>query len=250
MGRHEAEFELRLSRGGDDLRAAQRLRYEVFVAEMGATGPGVDHAARRETDRFDPESEHLMLWDRRRPDMPVGVYRLMDQTAAARAGGFYSAAEYDLAPLLETGRPLLELGRSCLHRDYRGGMAMHHLWQGLARIVEARGIAILFGVASFPGTDTAAIAAPLSLLHHGHLAPPALRVRARDGCRMDLLPADAIDRRAAVLAMPALIKAYLRLGGVVGEGAHVDRAFNTTDVCLILDVAAMPPAARSRFGRA
>jgi putative hemolysin len=123
---------------------------------------------------------------------------------------------------------------------------MYHLWNGLAGYVAEHGIEILFGVASFHGTDIAALAQPLSLLHHRHLAPEALRVRARAAHfqRMDLIAEDALDRRAAMLEVPALIKAYLRLGGVVGEGAFVDHAFNTTDVCLIMDTGRMN--ARSR----
>jgi putative hemolysin len=131
----------------------------------------------------------------------------------------------------------MELGRSCVHPDYRGGTAMFHLWTALADYVAAHGIEILFGVASFHGTDPQALAAPLSLLHHRHLAPPELRVRARAFQPMDLMPEAAIDRRRAMLEVPALIKAYLRLGGVVGEGAFVDHAFNTTDVCLVMDTA-------------
>jgi putative hemolysin len=165
----------------------------------------------------------------------------MRRDQAEAAGSFYSASEYDLAPLLSSGRSLLELGRSCLHRDYRGGMAMFHLWNGLAGYIAEHEIEVLFGVASFHGTDGQALAAPLSLLHHNHLAPPELRVRARADAYQDmnLIAPDQLDRRAAMVQVPSLIKAYLRLGGFVGEGAYIDHAFNTTDVCLILDTEKM-----------
>jgi putative hemolysin len=167
---------------------------------------------------------------------------------ADHAGGFYTATEYDLSPLLESGRRLLELGRSCVHRDYRGGPAMFLLWNALAEYVIGNGVEILFGVASFHGTDLDALAQPLSFLHHNHLAPPDLRVRALPGHHtpMDMLAAEAVDRRAALAAIPPLIKGYLRLGGYVGAGAFVDRAFNTTDVCLLMDTARM--SARRREG--
>ena len=118
---------------------------------------------------------------------------------------------------------------------------MFLLWNALAEYVLDHGVEVLFGVASFHGTDIEALKLPLAWLHHHHLAPEALRVRVLPGHfqRMDLLPKDGLDRRAAMLAMPPLIKAYLRLGGFVGEGAFVDRAFNTTDVCLLMDTAAM-----------
>ena len=179
------------------------------------------------------------------------MYRLLRADQAAQAGQFYSEDEYDLSVLKASGRPLLELGRSCLHPDYRGGMGMYHLWHALAAYVEAHGIEILFGVASFHGTDVDALAAPLSLLHHRHLVPDDLRVTARpEGfAAMDRIPTAALDRKAAMLAVPALIKAYLRLGGFVGQGAFVDRAFNTTDVCLVLDVARMNESQRAIYTR-
>ena len=118
---------------------------------------------------------------------------------------------------------------------------MFHLWNGLADYVLDHGIEVLFGVASFHGTDVAALRMPLAYLHHHHLAPEPLRVRAQPAHfqRMDLVPADAIDRREAMVGTPALIKAYLRLGGFVGDGAFIDHEFNTTDVCLLMDTAKM-----------
>lgn len=242
-------FTAHLARDEADVQAAQRLRYEVFVAELGGDGPLVDHHNRLERDRFDPFFDHLMVRDPDRDDMVVGVYRLLRDERAREAGQFYSEDEYDLGPLRRSGRRLLELGRSCLHPDYRGGPAMFHLWQGLADYVVAHGIEVLFGTASFHGTDVARLAQPLSLLHHRHLAPEGLRVRARAFQSMDLVPEGAIDRVAAMLQVPALIKAYLRLGGCVGEGAYVDHAFNTTDVCLVMDTTRMSDRQRSVYTR-
>lgn len=227
-----------LANAPDDIAAAQRLRYDVFVDELGADGPLVDHAARREGDRFDPFASHLLLRDTARPpgDQVVGTYRFMTSEQAKAAGGFYSAYAYDLAPLTQSGLTLMELGRSCLHKDYRGGAGMLHLWAGLAAEVAARDTDLLFGVASFHGTDVQALAQPLSFLHHNHAAPADLRVTANGptAIRMDLLPPEAIDRVAAVKALPALIKAYLRLGACVGHGAFVDYDFNTVDVFVLL----------------
>ena len=233
-----ADFQVRLAQTDADVQAAQRLRYEVFVQELGGGGAMVDHAAELERDRFDPFFDHLLLTDLRNGKL-AGVYRVMRADMAARAGGFYSEAEYDLTPLVQSGRKLLELGRSCLDPAYRGGAAMHHLWGAWARYVAEHEIDVLFGVASFHGTDTATLAEPLSPLHHRHLAPPELRVRAREIASMDLIAEPDLDRRKAMLAVPSLIKAYLRLGGCVGEGAYIDRAFNTTDVCLFLDTKQM-----------
>ena len=249
------QFAVRLARDSADLRAAQRLRYEVFVAELGGDGALVDHSARLECDDLDPHFDHLLLIDTARDaaalEHVVGVYRLLPGDRAAALGRFYCDEEYDLSPLRATGRRLLELGRSCVHRDYRGGTAMVLMWNALAEYVLERDIEILFGVASFHGTDPHALRMPLACLHHFHGAPEALRVRVRPEHfqTMDLMPAEAVDRRAALAAMPALIRAYLRLGGVVGEGAFVDHAFNTTDVCLVMDTAQMSARHRSYYTR-
>ncbi|WP_412507338.1 GNAT family N-acetyltransferase [Roseovarius sp. SYSU LYC5161] len=252
MTRPAPRFETALARTSQDRRAAQALRYRVFVAEMGAGGDGVDHTAGIEQDDFDAYASHLLLRDRARPegDQVVGVYRLMDAQAARAAGQFYSEAEYDLAPLRSSGRTLLEMGRSCVHPDYRDGHALFHLWQGLAAHVRDSGAEILFGVASFHGTDPGALAKPLSLLHYRHLAPAPLRVRARVFEPMDRIPEDRLDRPAALRQMPPLIKAYLRLGGGVGAGAYVDHAFNTTDVCLVVDTAEMSARGRALYAGA
>lgn len=241
----DPDFKLKLAETPEELMAAQRLRYRVFVEELGGAGALVDHAARLEKDRFDPFFDHMILIDNAMDapeiDRVVGVYRLLRGDAAGQIGQFYSEDEYDLTALKQSGRKLLELGRSCLLPEYRGGAAMFHLWNGLAAYVYEHEIEVLFGVASFHGTDVEALAAPLSLLHHRHLAPEDLRVRAQPAHyqSMNLIPEERIDRRKAMLEVPALIKAYLRLGGFVGEGAFVDHAFNTTDVCLVMDTQRM-----------
>lgn len=243
MTAHSPRFELKLAAGEDDIRAGQRLRYDIFIEELGGDGPMVDHAARLERDAFDPIYDHLLLTDKAAPGAPVvGVYRMMRSDMLAPGARFYSEAEYDIEVLKRSGKRLLELGRSGVHRDYRKGAALRLLWQGLLAYVVRHRIDVMFGVASFHGTDPQVLAAPLSLLHHRHLAPEALRVRARRAQfqRMDLLAEDEIDRVAAMREVPALIKSYLRLGGYVGEGAFIDHDFNTTDVCIVVDIAKVP----------
>ncbi len=244
-------FTIKLAETEAELRAAQKLRYDVFVRELGSGGELVDHEAGLEKDRFDPYFDHMLAYDDSTGEI-IGVYRMLPGERAADTGQFYSEDEYDLSVLKNSGRRLLELGRSCLHKDYRGGSAMYHLWNGLAGYVAERQIEVLFGVASFHGTDVAALAQPLAMLHHNHLAPPDLRVRAQSEVfqSMDLVAPQDLDRRAAIVQVPALIKAYLRLGGFVGEGAFVDHNFNTTDVCLILDTARMNERQRRIYGGA
>ena len=241
------DFEVRLSKSADDLRAVQRLRYDVFVRELGASGPRLDHDLEIEADAFDAYSEHLMVLDRRRgadlASQLVGVYRMMSQAGAEDAGGFYTASEFDLAPLVQTGRQMMELGRSCLRKPYRGGPAMFYLWQALAQHVTHRGVEILFGTASFAGTDVGALTAPLSLLRREHLAQAQLRPKAIGAGAVPLGAAGEfeIDRLAALRAMPALIKAYCGWGAVFGGAAKVVQRFNRWVCCWLWVFLALNP---------
>ncbi|WP_068296853.1 GNAT family N-acetyltransferase [Pararhodobacter sp. CCB-MM2] len=252
----EKGYEVRLARDALDLKAAQRLRYEVFVEELGAHCAGADHANRLEQDALDAHFDHLLLIDRRADPESlshvVGVYRLLPQDRAEALGRFYSDSEYDLGPLRASGRKLVELGRSCVHPAHRRGAAMVFLWNGLAEYVIARGIEIMFGVASFHGADPEKHALALSWLHAHHLAPEALRVTVHPGPQaraMDLLPPEGLDKAQALAGIPPLIRAYLRLGGFVGQGAYLDHDFNTTDVCLIMDTSAMDARAVDHYTR-
>ncbi|MEM9726428.1 MAG: GNAT family N-acyltransferase [Pseudomonadota bacterium] len=247
-------FTVRLAESEEDVRRAQALRYEVFVEEMGAKPSPEDAAVRRESDRFDAFCEHLLLIDNgepgadgvRDPGKPegpvVGVYRLL-RGSTARGGpgapgpGFYTSSEYDLAPIEALTRETLELGRSCVAADYRGTGAMQMLWIALSQYIAIHDIALMFGTASFHGVEIEPLRVPLSFLHHHHLAPEDLRPRALEEhyVDMNLLPKEEVNRNEAMRALPALMKGYMRLGGFVGDGAFIDREFNTVDVCLIMD---------------
>ncbi len=244
-------FQVKLAETKEELVAAQRLRYRVFVEELGSDGPLVDHARQLERDDFDPYFDHLILTCDSRPDEVVGVYRLLRDDQARSAGQFYSEQEYDLGVLKSSGRRMMELGRSCLDPAVRGGMGMYHLWSALSRYIFENNIEILFGVASFHGTNIEELAQPLSLLHHRHLAPADLRVRARaDHFQdMNLIAPEALDRRAAMVQVPSLIKAYLKLGGYVGEGAYIDVGFNTTDICLVMDTKRLCESQKSIYAK-
>ena len=251
----DKHLQVRLAQDARDLRAAQRLRYRVFVQELGASGDLVDHHNQLEIDPYDDFFDHLLLIDPLRSadelQDVVGVYRLLRSDRLGAGARFYAEDEFDLGPLRASGRRLMELGRSCVDPEFRGGTAMLLLWNGVADYVLEHGVEVMFGPASFHGTDMAALAQPLSYLHHHHLAPPALRVAARAAARieMDQMPPDQIDPRAASKAIPPLIKAYLRLGGFVGDGAWVDYAFNATDVCVVMDTHAMSARHRAFYTR-
>jgi len=233
------ELVVRLAETREEIDAALALRYTVFYDEMAAK-PNAEMAARRQDfDDFDPIADHLIAIDRalgEGPEAVVATYRLIRREAAAAHGHFYSEDEYDIAPLLGWPGPILELGRSCVGEGHRTRATMTLMWRGLAEYVMHHDIGVMFGCASLHGTDPHELALPLAYLHHNHLAPPELRPRALPGrfVDMDLMAAGEIDRRQALVALPPLIKGYLRLGGFVGEGAVVDEQFNTTDVCVIV----------------
>jgi putative hemolysin len=254
MNDETGRFEARLAETAEEVAAVQHLRYRVFVEELGACVTDGDRERAVERDAFDAHCDHLILIDHhqtsaRARDRVVGGYRLLRGEIAASGPGFYGSGEYDLTRLARCAGRSVELGRSCVAPEYRGGVAMLLLWNALAGYVSQHGIEILFGVASFPGRDPGAIAEALSNLHHFHRAPSALRVRARPELfqDMNLVPRDKVDVRRAMTMTPPLIRAYLRHGGVVGDGAVIDRGFNTVDVCLLMETARMTARYRNFY---
>lgn len=232
-------FHLRLAETPDEVAASQALRYQVFVEEMAAQPTPERETEKREFDRFDPFCDHLLVFDTDAASAPgkvIATYRFMRREAAQRAGGFYTATEYDIGSLEAYQGEVMELGRSCVHPDYRAGANMQLVWRGITDYVMHFGVDLMFGCASLPTVEPSDVAEQLSYLYHHHLAPPALRPRARPELRvrMDRLPPEAIDTKAALQALPPLIKGYLRLGGFVGDGAVIDADFGTTDVCVVV----------------
>lgn len=232
-------LQVRLAESAADIDAAQALRYRIFYEALGAHAAAEAAGRQRDCDRFDARCDHLLVLDRNRgsgPGRVVGTYRLLRRGAAARLGGFYSAGEFDIAPLVAYPGEILELGRSCVDSAYRARPTMQLLWSGIAAYVFHYDIALMFGCACLRGTDPDALAIPLSYLHHRHLAPPAMRARALAARRVEMnrLPSAAIDRKRALAGLPPLIKGYLRLGGFVGDGAVIDADFNTIDVCIVV----------------
>ena len=233
------DFEVRLARTPAEIDAAQALRYRVFYEEMGAHPSPEMAADRRDYDAFDRVCDHLLVLDRRRGEGPegiVGTYRLIRRSAAAKAGRFYSSAEYGIQKMIDYPAEVLELGRSCIAKDARNTATMQMLWRGIALYAYHYDIKVMFGCASFPGTDPSQHAMALSYLYHDHLAPPEIRVRALPEryVDMNMLPPDSYDKRKAMTRVPPLIKGYLRLGGFVGDGAVIDSEFASTDVFIIV----------------
>lgn len=234
---------VRLAVDGDDVAAAQALRYRVFYEEMSARPTEEMRALRRDFDAFDLICDILLVEDAAREpgDQVVGTYRLLRQEVAERNGGFYSEAEYDLSPirpLFTRERQALELGRSCVDRSYRNNATIHLLWRGIASYVGRHRIGWMFGCASLHGTDPDVLAPQLSFLYHNCLAPEDRRARAvpERHVEMNRLPADRLENRRVLQSLPPLVKGYLRLGGTIGDGAVVDHQFGTTDVFVLVSL--------------
>jgi putative hemolysin len=233
------DFEVRLASTAAEIDAAQALRYRIFYEEMSAHASPEMAALRRDFDAFDDVCDHLLVLDRRRGEGPegiVGTYRLIRREAASRAGRFYSSAEYDIQRIIDYPGEVLELGRSCIAKDARNTATMQMLWRGIALYAYHYNIQLMFGCASMPGTDPQQHAQALSYLYQNHLAPPEIRARALPHryVDMNMLAPGSFDARRALARVSPLIKGYLRLGGFVGDGAVIDREFDSTDVFIIV----------------
>ncbi len=259
-------LEVRLARTRADVKLAQRLRYDVFYGEMSATPSLTARMRRRDEDRYDAVCDHLLVFDTAPAPEPgavwhtglrrnrvIGTYRVLRQEVAERTLGFYTQGEYDIAPLIAARSPryrFMELGRSCVLKPYRNKRTVELLWHGLWTYVREHKVDVMIGCDSFEGTDPSEHAMALSFLYHHALASPDWMVRAHDHLHvpMNCIPKDKIDQRAALRELPPLIKGYLRLGAMVGDGAVIDHQFGTTDVLIVLPVEKIDPRYFGHFG--
>lgn len=229
----------RLAASGAEVRAAQKLRHAIFSSEFAAPSDesGID------ADGYDTLCDHLIVLDTAiegtDTDRIIGTYRLLPQQKLA-GRSFYSDSAFDIGALLERhdGRRFLELGRSCVLPDYRSKRTIELLWQGIWAYCRRNAIDVMFGCASFAGRVPAQHAMALAFLNHHARATGAWAVSARPEARvdMDFMPPEAIDLKAAMRALPPLIKGYLRLGATFGDGAVIDHAFASVDVLVVLPV--------------
>ena len=238
-------FVIRLAAGARDLRQAQKLRYRVFFEEGGALASAEAAATGRDICPFDAICDHLVVVDTEattrtgeRRERIVGTYRLLRREVAEVQGGFYSHGEFDLDPFMarHPNLRLLELGRSCVHADYRAKRVIELLWRGLYLYACHHAIDALIGCASLPGTNLAALETPLSFLLGQACAEPDWVVSALPHRAAKFTPRATVDvdARRALAMLPPLVKAYLRTGARFGRDAVIDHQFGTTDVFAIL----------------
>jgi putative hemolysin len=242
----KTRFDVVWARDEEDVRQAQRLRYRVFAEEMGArlTVPNGSPAG-HDIDLFDPFCEHLLVRASAGGDelCPViGTYRVLTPASAKRVGGLYSDGEFDLTRLRPLRANMVELGRSCVHPDWRTGGAILALWGALAEFMHRNRLDTMIGCASVTMRDGGHFAASLwDQLRRTHLAPVQWQVSARLA-----LPVDELQNDLSVEA-PALIKGYLRCGAKVLGAPAWDPDFNTADLPLLLRIDDLPARYRKHF---
>ena len=251
-------LEVRLAQSKGDVKRAQRLRYKVFYKDGNAIADAATMLAQRDKDAFDKICDHVMVIDHAaKPSLSgkqpvVGTYRLLRQDIADHHGGFYTSSEFDIAGLMRRQRGLkfLELGRSCVLPQYRTKRTVELLWHGVWSYVRRYQFDVMIGCASFEGTDPKNLALPLSFLHHFASTPDGWHASAHASRRIDMnmMAKDAIDTKAALRALPPLIKGYLRVGAFVGDGAVIDHQFGTTDVLIVMPVSAINQRYLGHFG--
>ena len=235
-----AGFDVVWARDEEDIREAQRLRYSVFVDEMGASlAPPKGSPPGHDIDLFDPFCEHLLV---RARGSVIGTYRVLTPANAKRVGGLYSDVEFDLTRLRPLRAKMLELGRSCVHRDWRSGGAILALWGALAEFMHRNQLDTVIGCASVSMRDGGHFAASLwERLRQTHLAAANWHVTPRLA-----LPVAEL-RNDLPVETPALIKGYLRCGGKVLGPPAWDPDFNTADLAMLLRIEDLPSRYKRHF---
>ena len=211
----------------EEVIASQRLRYQIFAEEMGAQLPTANEGLDR--DHYDEYCQHLLIKDTMTGQL-AGSTRILPDHLADRAGGFYSEGEFDLSRLLPLPGRVIEVGRTCIHPDYRKGRALTLLWTSMAQYMDIHQIDYMFGCASIPMNDGGYQAhSIMEVMRNQHLSNEAFRVTPQ------LALPDINELPSSFVNMPPLLKAYLRLGLKVCGEACWDPDFNVADVFVLLD---------------
>ena len=236
------KFVVKIADKKSELKKAQALRYSVFYNEKKAIPTISKKILKLDYDNVDKFADHLIVLDNNRKGIEnkiVGTYRLIRGDIAVHFGGFYTSAEFDLSKILNSynHNQILELGRSCVHQDYRNGTVMNLLWKAIAEYIKLYDIKILLGCASFHGTNVMKYTNELSYLRKNFSLPDKLSVKSLD---TKIYPSyteinSNINDLRTFVKLPPLIKGYLRIGGKVSYDCFVDYKFNTIDLCVIVN---------------
>jgi len=227
-------FLVKIADSEHEVKAAQKLRFEVFNLEMNE-GLKESFETGLDEDQFDKHSDHLIVIDRNN-DRIVGTYRLLTKYIANSNGGFYSEGEFDLTNLKKLPMEILEMGRSCVHKDYRSNGVINLLWAGIAKYVQMTNAKYLFGCGSLHTHNVDEINQIFSYLKSKYYADDKYRVYPLEKCVVPGLRDNVAidDTRGVMKKIPPLLKGYFRTGAQICGEPALDAEFGTTDFFILL----------------
>ena len=229
-------FTIKIAESNFEIKKAQSLRYKIFFKEKNIKKKSFKFLLQRDYDFYDKISDHLIIIDNNREirDNVIGTYRLLRGNCAKLYRGFYTEQEFDISNLKKnfSSKDILELGRSCVHPQYRSGIILKLLWQGISNYIKMYKIKILMGCASFHGTNPSKFKDEFSLLYENYRLPEDYDVKSLQSNEISFNK--NINHSTTLNKLPPLIKGYLRAGGMVSENFYIDTEFETIDYCVIM----------------
>ena len=229
-------FTIKIASSNFEIKKAQSLRYKIFFKEKKIKKKSLKSLLQRDYDFYDKISDHLIIIDDNLgvKDNVVGTYRLLRGNCAKLYRGFYTEQEFDISNLKKnfSSKNILELGRSCVHPQYRSGIILKLLWQGISKYIKIYKIKILMGCASFHGTNPSKFQDEFSLLYGNYRLPETYDIKSLQHNEISF--SKNINQSTILNRLPPLIKGYLRAGGMVSESFYIDREFETIDYCVIM----------------
>lgn len=234
-------YDVRLAQSLQEIQAAQNLRYEVLFKESGGQVSREMLTAQREEDEWDEIAYHVIVVDRKKQDAIVGTVRLVSSEALAEGQNFYTEHAFDLSGLLGHYGKALELSRACVSPQGRGGAILMLMWKFVMQFIAENKYEVLFGCASFAGTDYLKHTEILSWLYHKHLAKPELMPKVKDSVQsVDIEEFESTPGKGKERGqVPTLLRGYLKIGARISDHAVIDPVFNTTFVAIYVDTIEM-----------
>ncbi len=241
------DFQIKLAQTEEEKNQAYRLRYEVFLKELGDNGRNLPEKG-TETDIHDQSCDHLLVIDNRK-NLTVGTYRLLSGSKVNPKIGFYAEKIFEIEKIKNLGKDILELGRSCVHRDYREGLIINLLWDGIAEYIKQNNIRYLFGSVRMYTTDPREISEIFSLIKEKYYSHDTMRVKPLEESvfKGPTQPPKITSPKMIFLKLPALMKGYLRLGLKVCGPPAWDRHLESVVFFIALDINEMAPSYRKHF---
>ncbi len=243
-----SDFLIKLAENQKDIESAQRLRYEVFNLEL-KRGLKTSDEKGLDIDNFDALCDHVLIIDKKK-NLTIGTYRLLLRSHLAPRGSFYSEGEFDLSNIKKLKGEILEMGRSCVHKDYRSSSILNLLWQRILAYVEDYKVAYIIGVPSLYSTDPLEINPIYTLMKKHYYSGEEFRVSPLERCRISGINSSVDlkrEERKVFLRLPSLIRSYIKIGALVCGEPALDQDFGTSDFFMLLRVSDIAEQYLRRF---